>query len=99
MLEKGLHEARRWFGGPDQDAFLSGVTTDHEKVTSFTVNVTESEVNNLWNACKDKTFLFVRLVNKVCINRPCDAKEFLRSIGTSRNKGGKSPFQINFNFI
>nr|CDS33152.1 Niemann Pick C1 protein [Hymenolepis microstoma] len=115
MLKAGMRDAQKWFGGkcyelmrdmfchvhcsPDQDNLVSDVITERGKVTSFTVTVKESDVNKLFNACKKKTFFFIRLVDKVCLRTPCDAKEFIRSLGTCKSRGGRSPFQINFKFV
>lgn len=84
----------------NQDQLIENVITDHEKVTEITTVVHMADADELFDICSKAYILgFYRLVDHVCLRSPCDAKEFLRSLGTNCEAGGQSPFQINFVFV
>ncbi|KAH9277627.1 Niemann-Pick type C-related protein 1 [Echinococcus granulosus] len=84
----------------DQDEVIYDIVPDSDNsAVSMTVELEEDFVEDLFDACKDIKFLSVRVANRVCLRKPCDAKEFIRSLGTSKENGGRSPMQINFKLV
>lgn len=85
----------------DQSKLISEIVTDShgDKVLEMTARVPTKVAEDIFNVCeKVRLFIFWRMVDQVCINKPCDAKEFIRSIATQKSRGGQCPFQINIKF-
>ncbi|KAL5963170.1 NPC intracellular sterol transporter 1-related protein 1 [Taenia solium] len=84
----------------DQNKVIYNIVPDSDNsAVSMTVEMKEQDSQELFDACKDIRFLGIRVANRVCIRKPCDAKEFIRSLGTSKANGGRAPMQINFKLI
>ncbi|VDM32268.1 unnamed protein product [Hydatigera taeniaeformis] len=75
------------------------VPNSDNSAVSMTVEMKDKEAQDLFDACKDIKFLSVRVANRVCMRKPCDYREFIRSLGTSKANGGRAPMQINFKLL
>ncbi|VDN12514.1 unnamed protein product [Dibothriocephalus latus] len=67
-------------------------------ITGIRVQIEPDFANAIFKDCSKIKFLWIRIVDKICIRKPCNAKEFFRSLGATGAMGGSSPYLIEFEF-
>ncbi|KAL7055485.1 hypothetical protein AAHC03_022543 [Spirometra sp. Aus1] len=68
-------------------------------ITAIRVQIERAFAKKMFAECSTIWILWFRLVDKICIQRPCTMEEFFRSLGATEKMGGSSPYLIDFQFI
>ncbi|VDM03633.1 unnamed protein product [Schistocephalus solidus] len=84
----------------NQSQIVEVLKTDKPRsITGIRVQLKRDFANEMFRECAKLKILWIRIVDQICIQQPCNAKEFFRSLGATESMGGSSPYLIEFQFI